>query len=66
MEQRMGQIVEGALAAVAPGAFASRPVVVMAPRVDVVAVVTGTWQWAIFPSQGMDRGVAGFYTEQLV
>ena len=62
MEQRIGQIVEGALAAVAPGACASRPVVVMTPRVNVVTVAPGTLQWAIFPSQGMDIGVAGFYT----
>ena len=38
MEQRLGQIVAGALTAVAPIAFASRPVVVRAPRVDVVAL----------------------------
>jgi hypothetical protein len=66
MEQRIAQTIEGALAAVAPGAFASRPVVVRAPRGNVVAVATGTLPWAIFPSQGMDIGVAGFYTEQLV
>jgi hypothetical protein len=66
MEQGMSQIVEGALAAVAPVAFASRSVVVIAPRIDVVTVATGTLQWAIFPSQGMDIGLTGFYTEQLV
>jgi hypothetical protein len=63
MQQCIGQIVEGALAAIAPVAFAARPVVIRAPRVDVVAVATGTLQWPIFPSQGMDIGLAGFYTD---
>jgi len=62
----MGEVVEGALATVAPVAFASRPVVIRAPWVDVGAVATGTLQWAIFPSQGMARGLASFYTAQLV
>jgi hypothetical protein len=62
----MSEIVEGALAAVAPLAFAARPVVVRAPRVDVVALAPGTLQGAIFPSQGMDISLAGFHTEQLV
>src|SRR5262249_34259149 len=36
VQESIGEIVEGALAAVAPVAFASRPVVVHAPRVDVM------------------------------
>jgi hypothetical protein len=60
MEQCIGQIIEGALTAVTPVAFASRPVVVCAPLVDVVAVAPGALQEAIFPSQGMDVGLAGF------
>jgi hypothetical protein len=66
VEQGIGEVVEGALTAVAPVAFAARPVVVRAPQIDVVAVAPGTLQWAIFPSQSMDIGLAGFYTEQLV
>ena len=62
----MGQIVEGALAAVAPVAFASRPVVVHAPRINVLALAPGTLEGTIFPAQGMDIGLAGFDTEQLV
>jgi len=31
-----------------------------------VALAPGTLQGTIFPSQGMDIGLAGFYTEQLV
>ena len=52
MEQRIGEIVEGALAAVAPVAFVSRPVVVRAPRADIAAVATGALQWAILPLSG--------------
>ena len=66
MEQRIGEIVDGTLAAVAPVAFASRSVVVMAPRIDVVALAPGTLQRAIFPSQGMDISEAGVYAEQRV
>src|SRR5712691_13403263 len=46
MEQGIGQIVEGALAAVAPVAFASGSVVVIAPGTHGLAVATGTLQWA--------------------
>ena len=66
MQEGIGEIVEGALAAVAPVAFASRPVMVHAPRVDIVALAPGTLQGAIFPAQGMDISLAGFDTEQLV
>ena len=66
MQQGVGKVVEGALAAVAPVALASRPVMVQAPRVDVVALLPGTLQGAIFPAQGMDISLARFYTEQLV
>jgi hypothetical protein len=50
----------------APVAFASRPVVVIAPRTDVVAVTTGTLEWTIFPPERMDLGLAVFGTEELV
>ncbi|HEU0049471.1 MAG TPA: hypothetical protein VFQ43_17930 [Nitrososphaera sp.] len=66
MEQGIGQIVEGALAAVAPVAFASGSVVVIAPGTNGLAVATGTLQWAIFPPQRMDVGLACIGTEKLV
>jgi hypothetical protein len=62
----MGEIVEGALAAVAPVAFASRPVMVRAPRVDVVALAPGTLQGTIFPAQHMDVGLTLIDLEELV
>jgi hypothetical protein len=66
MEQGVREIVEGALAAVAPVAFTPGAVVVHAPQIDVVAVAPGTLQRAIFPPQRMDVGVAGVGTEKLV
>ena len=49
MEQGVVEIVEGALAAVAPVAFTPGSVVIIAPRVDVMAVAPGALQWALFP-----------------
>jgi hypothetical protein len=66
MEQGVGEIVEGALAAVAPVAFTPWSVVVIAPRIDVVAVTPGTLERAIFPPQRMEVGLAGVSTEKLV
>jgi hypothetical protein len=66
VEQGVGEGVEGALAAVAPGAFAPRAVVVRPPRIDVLAVTPGTLQGAIFPSERMDRGVACVRVAELV
>jgi hypothetical protein len=48
VQQGVGEITEGALAAVAPVAFASRPVVVHTPGTDVLAVATGTLQTICF------------------
>ena len=66
VEQGVGEVVEGALAAVAPVAFASGSVVVLAPRINVLAMTPGTLQWAIFPPQRMDVGLACIGTEKLV
>src|SRR5712691_5007273 len=63
VEQGVGEVVEGALAAVAPVAFASGSVVVLAPRINVLAMTPGTLQWAIFPPQRMDVGLACIGTE---
>src|SRR2546429_4101322 len=66
VEQRMGQIIEGTLAAVTPVAFASGSVVVRPPRIDVLALAPGTLEWTIFPSQRMDIDVAAIGVEELV
>jgi hypothetical protein len=62
----MRQIIEGALAAVAPVALASRAVVVRTPGIDVVALAPGTLERAFFPPERMDVGLAVFGVEELV
>jgi len=66
MEQRIGEIVEGALAAVTPGAFTPRSVVVITPGVDVLALAPGTLKRTIFPPQCMDVGLTLVDVEKLV
>ena len=66
MEQGVGEVVEGALAAVAPVAFAPRAVVIGALGIDVVALAPGTLQRALFPPQRMNVGLTLFGVEELV
>src|SRR6266849_3626613 len=51
VQQGIGEVIEGALAAVAPVAFAPRSVVVIAPRIDILALTPGTLERPIFPPQ---------------
>jgi len=51
VQQGLGEVVEGTLAAIAPVAFTPGPVVVMAPRIDLVTVASGTLEGTIFPPQ---------------
>jgi hypothetical protein len=62
----VGEIVERALAAVAPVALASRPVVVIALGIDVLALAPGTLQRTVFPPQRMDICMARIGVEELV
>jgi hypothetical protein len=62
----MGEVVEGALAAVAPVAFAPRSIVVIAPWIHVVTLAPGTLQGTIFPPERMDVGVTLLDVEELV
>src|SRR5262249_3994870 len=50
VQQGMGDGVEGALAAMAPVAFAPGAVLVRAPASNVVALASRAWQRTIFPS----------------
>ena len=50
MHQGVGEAVAGALAPAAPVAFAPWPAVVIAPRIDVLALATGTLQRVISTS----------------
>src|SRR5262249_18392767 len=66
VQQGRGEVVEGALAALAPVALTPGPVVVLAPRTDIVTVAPGTLEWAIFPPQCVDVGLTVFGAEELV
>src|SRR6266849_6391460 len=66
VEQRIGEVIEGALAAVAPVVFAAGAVVVFAPRIHVVALTAGALQWAIFPSRRMDVDLTLVDVEEVV
>jgi len=66
MHHRIGEIVESALAAVAPVAFAPRSVVVLPPRIDVLALAPGTLEGPLFPSQRVDVGMTLIGVEELV
>ena len=66
MEQRIGEIVEGALAAVAPVAFAAGSIVLRPPWIDILALAPGTLEGTFFPSERMDVGLTVFGIEELV
>jgi len=66
VQQGVREIVEGALAAVAPVAFTPGTVVVHAPRIDVVAVAAGTVERAILLPERMEIGMARIGVEELV
>jgi hypothetical protein len=66
MEERIGQVVEGAFAAVTPVAFAYGAVVVRPPGIDVLALAPGTLEGSIFPPQRRDVGLTLFGVEELM
>jgi hypothetical protein len=66
MQQGVGEIIEGTLAAVAPGAFAAGAIVVRPPRIDVLALAPGTWEGTLFPPECMNGGLTLFDGEELM
>jgi len=66
VEQGVGEVIEGALAAIAPVAFTSRSVVIIPPWIDVLTLAPGTLEGPIFPSQGMDVGLTLCDVEELM
>jgi hypothetical protein len=66
VEEGVREVIEGALAAVTPGAFTARAVVIRPPRIDVLALAPGTLEGTIFPPERMDIEVAGIGVEELV
>ena len=66
MEQGVGEVIEGALAAIALVAFTSRSVVIIPPWIDVLTLAPGTLKWTIFPPECMDIGVTLVDVEELM
>jgi len=66
MQQGIGEIIEGALATVAPVAFAAGAIMVRPPRIDVLALAAGTLEGLLFPSQRVDVGMTLIGVEELV
>ena len=66
MQEGLSEVVEGALAAVTPVAFAAGAVVVLPPRINVLALAPGTLEGAIFPAQRVDVGLALSDVEEMV
>jgi hypothetical protein len=66
VQQGVGEVIEGALAAVTPVALAPGPIVVLPPRIDLLALAPGTLEGPIFPSQRMDVGLTLVDVEEFV
>ena len=66
MQQGPGEIVEGALAAMTPVAFASGTVLVGAPLSNGVALAPRTLERTILPPERMEVRLALFDVEELV
>jgi hypothetical protein len=66
VQQGIGEVVKGPLAAMAPVAFASRSIVVHAPAANVVALAARTLQRTILPPQPMDVRLALIGVKELV
>ena len=66
VQQGSGEVVEGALAAMAPVALASGSILIRAPAANVVALAARTLQWTVFPPERMDVGLALFGVEELM
>jgi hypothetical protein len=66
VQQGLGEVVEGPLATMAPGAFAPGATSVRAPAANVVALAARTLQRTVFPPQQMDIGLALFGVEEVV
>jgi hypothetical protein len=66
VEQGVGEVIAGALAALTPGAFAAGTVLVRAPAANVMALAPRTLEWTIFPPERMDGGLALVSIEKVV
>jgi hypothetical protein len=62
----MSEVVEGPLAAVTPIAFAPGSIVVLPPRIDILALAPRTLEGPIFPPQRMNVNLTLVDVEELV
>jgi hypothetical protein len=66
VQQGIGEVVEGTLAAMAPVPFAPRSVVIVPPWIDILALASRTLQGTIFPPKGMNVGLTLVSAEELM
>jgi hypothetical protein len=66
MQQGRGEVVEGALTAMAPVPLAPGAILVRAPLANVVALTARTLERTIFPPERPDVCLALFSVEELV
>jgi hypothetical protein len=66
VEQGRGAGVEGALAAMTPGALAANSILVRAPVANVVALAGRPWQRPVCLPERMDGGLTLVNVEELV
>jgi hypothetical protein len=66
MQQSIGEVVEGALATMAPVAFAPGAVLVGAPLANVVALAARTLQRTILPPERTEVRLALFNVKEVV
>jgi hypothetical protein len=66
MQYGLGEVVEGALAVMAPVAFAPGAILVCAPLSNMVALAARTLERTILPPEHTDVGLALFSVEEVV
>ena len=66
VEQRIGEVIEGALAPVTPVPFTPGSIVILPPRIHIPALTPGTLEGPVFPPQRMDVGLTLVDVEELV
>jgi hypothetical protein len=66
VEQGIGEVIEGALAAVAPVAFTPGAIMVLPPWIDVLTLAPGALEGTIFPPECMNVRLAPVGIEEVV
>jgi hypothetical protein len=66
VEQGIGEVIKGALATITPVPFTPGAIVVLPPRINILALAPGTLEGTILPPQRMDVGLTLVDVEELV